>query len=84
MANSSRSLYDVTYQQYNTFFYYCVICKDIFYVAVGIIKLSIAFFVYRLSERISKGWRIFVNVYLAVVICYIFAAFYRMCLPNPG
>ncbi|KAF4436306.1 hypothetical protein F53441_13287 [Fusarium austroafricanum] len=70
-TGAGRHSYESTYEQYNLYIYYLTVCRIIFYVAVGLIKVSITLFVRRLADRASKGWRIFADVFLGTVVIYI-------------
>ncbi|CAG7557580.1 unnamed protein product [Fusarium equiseti] len=75
-TGAGRHTYESTYEQYNLYMYYLTICKIIFYVAVGLIKVSITLFVRRLADRASKGWRLFADFFLGTVIIYILLAIF--------
>ncbi|CAF3540947.1 unnamed protein product [Fusarium graminearum] len=75
-TGAGRHTYESTYEEYNLYMYYLTVCKIIFYVAVGLIKVSITLFVRRLADRASRKWKIFSEVFLGTVICYILLALF--------
>ncbi|KAF5599147.1 integral membrane protein [Fusarium pseudocircinatum] len=68
---AGRHTYESTYEEYNLYFYYLSVCRIIFYVSVGLIKVSITLFVRRLADRASKKWRLFADIFLGTVVIYI-------------
>ncbi|KAH7183535.1 uncharacterized protein B0J16DRAFT_290130 [Fusarium flagelliforme] len=77
-TGAGKHTYESTYEQYNLYMYYLTVCKIIFYVAVGLIKVSITLFVRRLADRASKGWRLFADFFLGTLIIYILLAIFWM------
>ncbi|KAI1068730.1 hypothetical protein NW752_008124 [Fusarium irregulare] len=77
-TGAGRHTYESSYEQYNLYMYYLTVCKIIFYVAVGLIKVSITLFVRRLADRASKKWRLFADFFLGTVIIYILLAIFWM------
>ena len=75
-TGAGRHTYESNYEQYNLYMYYLTVCKIIFYVAVGLIKVSITLFVRRLADRASKKWRLFADFFLGTVIIYILLAIF--------
>ncbi|GKU06793.1 unnamed protein product [Fusarium langsethiae] len=75
-TGAGRHTYESTYQEYNLYMYYLTVCKIIFYVAVGLIKVSITLFVRRLADRASRRWKLFADMFLGTVIIYIFLAIF--------
>ncbi|KAL4728080.1 hypothetical protein ACLX1H_004801 [Fusarium chlamydosporum] len=75
-TGAGRHTYESTYDEYNLYMYYLSACKIIFYVAVGLIKVSITLFVRRLADRASKRWKIFSDIFLATVVIYILIAIF--------
>lgn len=76
---AGRHIWEATYVDYNQYAYNLGICQVIFYVAVGLIKLSIALFVRRLTNTL-RAWRIFVDVFIGTLIIYIGMAIF--CKPD--
>ncbi|KAF7557622.1 hypothetical protein G7Z17_g560 [Cylindrodendrum hubeiense] len=75
-TGAGRHTYENTYEQYNRYFYYLAVCKIIFYVSVGLIKVSITLFVRRLADRASKKWKVFADIFLATVVIYLLLAIF--------
>ncbi|KAF7527505.1 hypothetical protein G7054_g10475 [Neopestalotiopsis clavispora] len=69
-----RHIWDVTYEEYNTFYYYGTIDKFVFYVTVGLVKISLTLFIRRLADRASRKWRWFCDIFLVTLVLYIAAA----------
>lgn len=69
-AGAGRHTYENTYAEWQRLFYYLSMCKIIFYVAVGLIKVSITLFLRRLTDRASKVWRICADVFLVTLVAY--------------
>lgn len=75
-TGAGRHTYESTYEEYNLYFYYLSVCRIIFYVSVGLIKVSITLFVRRLADRASKKWRLFADIFLGTVVIYILLAIF--------
>jgi uncharacterized membrane protein YhaH (DUF805 family) len=75
-TGAGRHTYESTYEEYNLYMYYLTVCKIIFYVAVGLIKVSITLFVRRLADRASKAWKLFADIFLVTVVAYILLAIF--------
>ncbi|ETS87175.1 hypothetical protein PFICI_01003 [Pestalotiopsis fici W106-1] len=71
-----KHIWDVTYEEYNVFYYYGVIDKFIFYVTVGLVKISLTLFIRRLADRASRHWKWFCDFFLVTLILYIAAAIF--------
>lgn len=71
-----RHIWDVTYEEYNTFYYYGTIDKFVFYVTVGLVKISLTLFIRRLADRASRKWRWFCDIFLVTLVLYIAAAIF--------
>ncbi|KAK2043399.1 hypothetical protein LZ31DRAFT_468371 [Colletotrichum somersetense] len=81
---AAKHVWDTTYEQYASGMVAAMVCKTTFYVAVGMIKLSMTIFVQRLAERLSSWWRILCNVFIASLIAYMgFAIFVLVFACNP-
>lgn len=70
-AGGGRHTWENTYADYQRFYWYLATCKMVFYVGVGMIKLSITLFVRRLAEGASKKWRITADVFFATLVAFI-------------
>ncbi|KAF4951499.1 hypothetical protein FSARC_12893 [Fusarium sarcochroum] len=66
-TGAGRHTYESTYEEYNLYMYYLSICRIIFYVAVGLIKISITIFVRRLADRASRKWKLFADIFLGFI-----------------
>jgi hypothetical protein len=75
-TGAGRHTYESTYEEYNLYFYYLSVCRIIFYVSVGLIKISITLFIRRLADRASKKWRLFADIFLGTVVIYILLAIF--------
>ncbi|KAF2997466.1 hypothetical protein E8E14_002632 [Neopestalotiopsis sp. 37M] len=73
---AGRHIWESTYADYNTYAYNLGICQLIFFITVGLIKVSITLFVRRLADGASKAWRIFADVFLGTLIVYIAMALF--------
>lgn len=68
---AGRHTWENTYADYNQYAFNLGICQVIFYVTVGLIKISITLFVRRLADRASRAWRIFTDAFLGTLVIYI-------------
>lgn len=83
-GGAGHHVWEVTYQQYNTYAYYGGICQILFYVAVGLIKVSITLFIKRIVQYASYFWTVVANVFLAIEVVYVLLAiFWQICLCRP-
>ncbi|ETS75087.1 hypothetical protein PFICI_13571 [Pestalotiopsis fici W106-1] len=73
---AGRHIWESTYADYNTYAYNLGICQLIFFISVGLIKVSITLFVRRLADGASKAWRIFADVFLGTLIIYLAMALF--------
>lgn len=71
LKGGGNHIWDATYEDYYTFNYYGVLDKWFFYVTVGFVKLSLAFFIRRLADRTSWWWRLFCNFFIVTIVVYI-------------
>lgn len=77
-------MYDVTYEEYGHFKTFTNLCKPIFFVAVGLVKVSICLFNQRLTAMTSRTWKIFNWTFLSLLIVYIFLSlFWTLFQCNP-
>ncbi|KAG8668170.1 hypothetical protein FPOAC1_007546 [Fusarium poae] len=79
-TGAGRHTYESTYEEYNLYMYYLTVCKIIFYIAVGLIKVSITLFVRRLADRASRKWKLFADMFLGTVIIYLLLAIFFLLL----
>ncbi|KAK8113642.1 hypothetical protein PG999_005711 [Apiospora kogelbergensis] len=71
LRGGGNHIWDATYEDYNTFVYYGTIDKWMFYLTVGFAKLSLALFIRRLAQHISKFWRWFCDFFIFTLVVYI-------------
>ncbi|KAH8662472.1 hypothetical protein BX600DRAFT_551231 [Xylariales sp. PMI_506] len=84
-AGGGLHTWEVTYADYQRFYYYLSVCKILFYVSVGMIKVSITLFVRRLANGASRTWQILADIFLATLVIYILAALFWcvfLCSPQ--
>ncbi|KAH8682533.1 hypothetical protein BX600DRAFT_430406 [Xylariales sp. PMI_506] len=67
-AGAGRHTWENTYADYQRFYYYLSVCNLLFYMAVGMTKVSITLFVRRLALDASRLWQIVADVFLVTVI----------------
>lgn len=78
-------IWDATYEDYAVFNYYGVLDKPIFYVTVGLVKISLTLFIRRLADRSSTYWKWFCDFFLVTLVLYIAAAiFWEVFTCNPA
>ncbi|KAF4814888.1 hypothetical protein CGCSCA5_v007400 [Colletotrichum siamense] len=76
--------WEVTYEQYNFGMVVAMTSKTTFYVAVGIIKLSIAIFIRRMADHINRWWQISWDIFMGSLVAYVMLAiFYNVFACNP-
>lgn len=75
-GGAGHHMWEVTYSQYNTYAFYGAICQIIFFVAVGLVKISITLFVRRLTDQTSRRWRIIADIFLSWVVGYVLIALF--------
>lgn len=63
--------WEVTYAQYRVFRIWASFCITAYYVAVGLIKVSITLFLRRIAHQASESWRIFCDIFLASLVVYL-------------
>ncbi|GKT56109.1 integral membrane protein [Colletotrichum tofieldiae] len=81
---AAKHVWEVTYEQYGSGMVVAMVCRTTFYVAVGMIKLSIAIFIQRLADRLNSWWRISCNIFIASIVGYmILAIFFNVFACNP-
>lgn len=83
-GGAGHHVWEVTYSQYNIYAYYGRVCQIIFYIAVGLIKISITLFIRRIVDCISRFWTVVTDVFLAVEVAYVLlAVFWQVLLCKP-
>ncbi|KAH7348512.1 hypothetical protein BKA65DRAFT_584245 [Rhexocercosporidium sp. MPI-PUGE-AT-0058] len=83
-GGAGKHMYDLTYEEYTSFKRFSNLSKPIFFVAVGMIKVSICFFNRRLTSLTSPAWLIFNNVFLFLLgTCILLALFWTIFQCNP-
>lgn len=84
-GGAGHHVWEVTYQQYNIYAYYGRICQILFYIAVGLIKISITLFIRRIVYLASSFWTMVANVLLAIEVAYVLMAiFWQVFLCRPS
>ncbi|KAK0371788.1 hypothetical protein CLIM01_10867 [Colletotrichum limetticola] len=73
---ASLHVWEVTYEQLNNGVLLAMVSKTAFFVAVGMIKLSIATFMRRLADRLPRWWRIACDVFIGSTFAYILLAIF--------
>lgn len=79
-GGAGHHVWEVTYAQYNIYAYYGRVCQIIFYIAVGLIKISITLFIRRIVDCISRFWTVVTDVFLAVEVAYVLLAIFWQAL----
>ncbi|KAI9147270.1 integral membrane protein [Paramyrothecium foliicola] len=83
-GKGGRHVWEATYENHQELSYYLGVSRIFYYIATGLIKLSIALFVRRIAERASRLWRTTIDIFMTTVVLYILAAmvwFFRLCQP---
>ncbi|KAI9815931.1 MAG: hypothetical protein M1827_001923 [Pycnora praestabilis] len=75
-GGAGKHMYDCTYHDVYVFYRLGFIEQLIFYVTVGLIKISINLFNRRLTGLTSKNWMILHNIFFGVVTAYIILALF--------
>ncbi|KAK2607907.1 hypothetical protein N8I77_006550 [Diaporthe amygdali] len=69
--------WDVTYNQFEMFWYYGTVSQLTYYVSVGLIKISITLFIRRLIDRSHSRWyALAADVFLATLVIYVLLAIF--------
>lgn len=69
--------WDVTYTQFEVFWYYGTVSQLTYYVSVGLIKISITLFIRRLIDKSHARWKaLTADIFLATLIVYILLAIF--------
>ncbi|KAF2402858.1 hypothetical protein EJ06DRAFT_311298 [Trichodelitschia bisporula] len=83
-GGGGRHVYDVTYQEYHIFHWLSAVAQIVFFIAVGIIKMSITAFNMRLTSRWPNNWNYAHWTFFALLIAYTLIAFFLnvfTCVP---
>lgn len=72
-GGGGHHIWEITYEQYNSFVYWASVASMLYYVAVSLIKISITLFLRRIAHQAFLPWRIFCDVFLASIVLYIIA-----------
>ena len=70
-GGARKHMYDITYEEDGSFQKFANIDKQLFFLAVGSVKVSICLFNLRLTSITSKPWIIFSNIFLFLFLAYI-------------
>lgn len=69
--------WDVTYAQFEVFWYYGTVSQLTYYVSVGLVKISITLFIRRLVDKSHARWKVLTaDIFLATLIAYILLAIF--------
>lgn len=83
-GGAGKHIWDVTYEEYGYFKRYTNWSKIFFFVAVGVVKVSICLFNRRLTSMTSNKWLLFNNVFLVLLVIYILVSlFWNIFLCSP-
>ncbi|KAH7392175.1 hypothetical protein DE146DRAFT_132968 [Phaeosphaeria sp. MPI-PUGE-AT-0046c] len=75
-GGAGKHFYDITYQEYYHYKYLAPSAATVFYVYVGIVKMSIALFNIRLTTLTTRLWKYVNWIFLAVCTAYTFVALF--------
>lgn len=73
-GGAGKHSWEVTYAEYEMYASYGRLCQILYYVIVGLIKVSIALFLRRLVKNAARVWSVTADVYLALAVAYVLAA----------
>lgn len=83
-GGGGKHTWNNTYAQYDRGNLTGTICKVIFYESVGLIKISIALFIRRLTNHTLLRWRWFCNIFIiSVVVFMLLALFWTLFTCSP-
>ncbi|KAF7865850.1 hypothetical protein EAF04_006015 [Stromatinia cepivora] len=84
-GGAGKHIWDVTYEEYGYFKRYTNLSKLFFFVAVGVVKISICLFNRRLTAMTTRGWLWFNNAFLVLLVIYILVSlFWTLFSCNPA
>ncbi|KAH8648670.1 hypothetical protein BX600DRAFT_518033 [Xylariales sp. PMI_506] len=69
-AGAGRHTWENTYADFQRFYHYVTVLYILFYLAVGMINLSITLFIRRLAKGTSRMWQIVTDVFLVTVVLF--------------
>ena len=75
-GGSGQHIYNITYHEYNLWLRYGSIDEIVFFITVGITKLSIICFNWRLTGETSKSWQWTHRVFFVVISVYLLVAIF--------
>lgn len=73
-------IWEVTYEQYNSFVYWGSVASQLYYAGVGLIQMSITLFLRRIAHQAFLPWRIFCDVLVASLTVYVLYALFSTSL----
>ncbi|KAJ8068305.1 hypothetical protein OCU04_003868 [Sclerotinia nivalis] len=83
-GGAGKHIWDVTYEEYGYFKRYTNLSKTFFFVAVGVVKISICLFNRRLTAMTTRRWLWFNNAFLVLLVIYILVSlFWTIFSCNP-
>ncbi|KAM0280826.1 hypothetical protein ACHAQH_003856 [Verticillium albo-atrum] len=83
-AGGGRHSWENNYEHWEKFVFGLSTCRLLFFVTVGLIKISITLFVRRLADRVSRFWRVAADMFLVSLVLYVLAALFwnsLFCMP---
>ncbi|KAA8563861.1 hypothetical protein MFRU_036g00420 [Monilinia fructicola] len=75
-GGAGKHIWDLTYEEYGYFKRYTNLSKIFFFVAVGVVKISICLFNRRLTSMTSRKWLLFNNIFLFLLVAYILVSLF--------
>jgi len=87
MGSAGVHVWDMSYTQISYASHGDMAAGTIYYVAVGLTKLSIALFVRRMAVTASRKWQLCIGFYVAAVVAYVLLALFWnifTCRPIPA
>lgn len=75
-GGAGKHIWDLTYEEYGHFKRYTNFSKILFFVSVGVVKISICLFNRRLTSMTSRKWLIFNNVFLFLLLAYVLVSLF--------
>ncbi|KAB8291620.1 hypothetical protein EYC80_006420 [Monilinia laxa] len=75
-GGAGKHIWDLTYEEYGYFKRYTNLSKIFFFVAVGVVKVSICLFNRRLTAMTSRKWLLFNNIFLFLLVVYILVSLF--------
>ncbi|QSZ29327.1 hypothetical protein DSL72_003841 [Monilinia vaccinii-corymbosi] len=83
-GGAGKHIWDVTYEEFGYFKLYTNLSKIFFFVAVGVVKISICLFNRRLTAKTSRKWLMFNNFFLFLLVVFILVSiFWNVFSCNP-